>query len=134
MLKSSLFISLTLLLLSQQIKADNYAILAAGSDGYDNYRHQADLCHAYHVLIEKGFNPENIIVLMSDDVAESSENPFKGKLFNRPSGKNPGVDVYKGCKIDYKGKDVTPEVFKAVLRGDADFVMNRGNGKVLMSG
>lgn len=43
-----------------------------------------------------------------DDVASSSQNPFKGQLFNKPTGNNPGVDVYAGCVIDYKGNDVTP--------------------------
>ena len=41
-----------------------------------------------------------------DDVANSSENPFPGKIFNKPS-KGPGVDVYEGCMIDYTKKDVT---------------------------
>jgi legumain len=27
-----------------------WALLVAGSNGYDNYRHQADICHAYQVL------------------------------------------------------------------------------------
>ncbi len=26
-----------------------WAVLVAGSDGFFNYRHQADVCHAYHV-------------------------------------------------------------------------------------
>ena len=29
--------------------------------------------------------PENIITLMYDDVANNSNNPFKGQLFNKPT-------------------------------------------------
>ena len=28
---------------------DTWAVLVAGSQGYFNYRHQADVCHAYQV-------------------------------------------------------------------------------------
>merc|ERR1712054_237363 len=64
--------------------------------------------------------------MVFDDVANNRENPFKGKLFNKPDPTGPGVDVYAGCEIDYKGKDVTPENFVKVLTGT-------GQGKVLKS-
>jgi len=60
------------------------------------------------VLVEKGHDPANIIVMMADDIANDPENPIPGKLFNKPTGSHPGVDVYSGCKIDYRGTDVTP--------------------------
>ena len=41
-----------------------WVVLAAGSDGWYNYRHQADVCHAYQVLREHGVPEENIIVFM----------------------------------------------------------------------
>lgn len=31
----------------QAAATDHWAVLVAGSQGYDNYRHQADICHAY---------------------------------------------------------------------------------------
>ena len=64
-----------------------------------------------------------------DDVANANENPFKGQLFNRPEGE----DVYKGCKVDYRGKDVTPQNFMNVMKGDASSMANIGTGKVLKS-
>ena len=53
--------------------------------------------------------PEDQIILMAyDDIANAKENPFPGKIFNKSTKKgHPGVDVYEGCKIDYKGKQVT---------------------------
>jgi legumain len=67
-----------------------------------------------------------------DDIANHKKNPFPGMMFNHPDGN----DVYAGVKIDYYGKDVTPENFLAVLTGDADAVTKtdeRTTGKVLTS-
>jgi len=55
-----------------------------------------------------------------DDVANSSSNPYKGKLFNKPTESGTeGVDVYEGCKIDYKGKEATAKTLLGVLKGDS---------------
>ena len=94
--------------------SDHWALLVAGSEGIWNYRHQADVCHSYQLLIKNGIPQENIIVMAYDDMALNEENPITGSLFNKPDGD----DVYAGCKIDYKTEDVTPENFLAVLRGD----------------
>jgi legumain len=80
-------------------------------------------------MINKGILAENIIVFSYDDVASSNNNPFPGKLFNRPDGE----DVYAGCVIDYRGADVTPANFLAVLEGDAAAMSGKGSGKVLKS-
>merc|ERR1719453_813359 len=98
--------------------SNHYAVLVAGSKTYSNYRHQADVCHAYQVVKSKGIPEENIIVMAYDDIANSPSNPFPGKLFNKPTAAGtPGKDVYAGCKIDYSGSDVTPDNFAAVLTG-----------------
>ena len=67
-----------LVFLVQGTSAANWALLVAGSTGYGNYRHQADVCHAYQVLKNHGFPESNIIVMMKDDVANSYRNPVKG--------------------------------------------------------
>ena len=103
-------------------KSDHWAVLVAGSNGYWNYRHQSDICHAYQIMKNNGIPEENIIVFAYDDIANSRNNPFMGKIFNKPNGK----DVYAGCKIDYKGADVNPAKFVEVITG-------KGTGKVLKS-
>ncbi len=83
-------------------------------------------------MVDRGVKPENIIVFAVDDIANNRRNPFPGKVFNAPNGK----DVYEGVVIDYFGNDVTPENFLAVLTGDADAVSakdKRTTGKVLTS-
>ena len=73
----------------------------------DNYRHQADVCHAYQVVRAKGIPEDHIIVMAYDDIAQNRQNKFPGKVFNKPTEKGtPGVDVYAGCNINWRGDDV----------------------------
>jgi legumain len=92
---------------------NKWAVLVAGSKNFYNYRHQADVCHAYHLLKRQGIPESNIIVMAYDDVAYHKENPFPGTLYN---GKD-GINYYEGCKIDYTGKDVNKHNFMQVLKG-----------------
>jgi len=111
-------------------EGSHWAVLVAGPNGFWNYRHQSDVFHSYHILVENGVPKENIIVLAYDDIANDYENPFKGKVYNRPDPKGEGRDVYAGVQIDYTGEDVTPQNFLAVLRGDKTQVRG-GSGRVL---
>lgn len=130
-MKACLAIGLALLFTAASCA--NWAVLVAGSNGFYNYRHQADVFHAYQSLLKKGMDPNNIIVMAYDDIAGYSGNPFPGKIFNKPTYANPGVDVYAGVKIDYKGANVTPQVFMDVLTGNKNAVAGKGTGRVLES-
>ncbi|GBN78522.1 Legumain [Araneus ventricosus] len=81
-------------------KGKLWAVLVAGSDSWDNYRHQADVCHSYQILKNHGIPDERIIVLMKDDLAYNSDNPTPGIIINHPKGN----DVYKGVPKDYIGQ------------------------------
>ena len=109
----------------QAAASDHWAVLVAGSNTYSNYRHQADVAHAYQILKSQGIPAENIIYMAYDDVADNSRNPLKGQLFNKTNGEN----VYDASVVDYKGRDVTAEKFLAVLTGDEA----TAGGKVLKS-
>uniref|UniRef100_A0A1I8ANG3 legumain n=1 Tax=Steinernema glaseri TaxID=37863 RepID=A0A1I8ANG3_9BILA len=106
-----------------------WALLIAGSNGYYNYRHQADVSHAYQLLRKRGIPEENIVTMMYDDIANSPANPYPGKLFNCPKL----VDVYAGVKIDYKGDDVNAQVFLDVMTGNKAAVKGKGTGRVIES-
>ncbi|CAG5119513.1 unnamed protein product [Candidula unifasciata] len=110
----------------------NWALLIAGSAGYDNYRHQADICHAYQIVHKAGIPDEQIVVMMYDDIADNTENPVKGNIINKPDGPN----VYPGVLKDYTGKEVTAKTFLSVLQGDKDGIYNQlgRSGKVINSG
>jgi legumain len=115
-------------------RAEKWAVLVSGSKGYWNYRHQADVCHSYRVLINRGFNPKHIILFSYDDVANHPDNPYPGKLYNRPDRPgHPAIDVNKGCKKDYTGNDVTPNNFFNVLSGNSGAMGGIGTGRVLKS-
>lgn len=53
---------------------------------------QADVCHAYQLLIKGGVKEENIVVFMYDDIAHNELNPRPGVIINHPEGPN----VYAG--------------------------------------
>ncbi|KAM5274812.1 legumain isoform 2-T2 [Ctenodactylus gundi] len=108
----------------------HWVVIVAGSNGWYNYRHQADACHAYQIIHRNGIPDEQIVVMMYDDIANNEANPTPGIVVNRPNG----TDVYSGVPKDYTGEDVTPQNFLAVLRGDAEAVKGKGSGKVLKSG
>ena len=105
---------------------DNWAVLACGSTGYINYRHQADIFHVYHTLLKNGFLKDHIILFAYDDIAYNEKNPFPGEIYNRPDGPN----VYSGVSIDYSSYMVTPENYLSVLKGDTK---NNSLKKVLNS-
>ncbi|KAL4199787.1 hypothetical protein AMTRI_Chr03g146600 [Amborella trichopoda] len=105
-----------------------WAVLVAGSSGFGNYRHQADVCHAYQLLLKGGLKEENIVVFMHDDIAYNEFNPKKGIIINHPQGE----DVYAGVPKDYTGKQVHTKNLYAVLLGNNSAVTG-GSGKVINS-
>jgi len=107
-----------------------WALLVAGSNYWYNYRHQADVCHAYQVLHAHGIPDENIVVMMFDDLANNAQNPTKGVVINHPDGK----DVYKGVPKDYVGNDVNVQNFLNILTGNKAAMKGIGSGKVIESG
>ncbi|KER20203.1 hypothetical protein T265_11189 [Opisthorchis viverrini] len=106
----------------------NWVVLAAGTNTLENYRHQADVYHAYQVVRKHKVPPENIINFAYDDVANNPKNPFKGKVFHDYEHR----DVYNGVVIDYRGKDVTRDNLVNVLKGDKKLEANKK--KVLKTG
>lgn len=94
-----------------------------------NYRHQADICHAYQVLHQHGIPDDHIIVFMYNDIAFNPENPFPGNIINQPNGSN----VYPGVPHDYVRGNVTVHNFLNVLKGNQSGVTVPG-GKVLNTG
>ncbi|KAM6562827.1 hypothetical protein CsatB_022825 [Cannabis sativa] len=106
-----------------------WAVLVAGSSGWQNYRHQANVCHAYQIVKKAGLKDENIIVFMYDDIAFNPNNPKPGVIINRPNG----PDVYHGVPKDYTGDNATPENLYAVILGNRT-ALSGGSGKVVNSG
>uniref|UniRef100_A0A0K8SFZ5 legumain n=2 Tax=Lygus hesperus TaxID=30085 RepID=A0A0K8SFZ5_LYGHE len=111
------------------LETNSWALLVAGSNGYYNYRHQADICHSYHVMINEGIPAEKIIVMMYNDIAYNTDNPTPGVIINKPNGTN----VYAGVKIDYTGDDLTPQNFLNILSGNKTSMKGIGTGRDIES-
>ncbi|CAO2823711.1 unnamed protein product [Amaranthus hypochondriacus] len=106
-----------------------WAVLVAGSKSYKNYRHQADICHAYQILKRGGLSDENIIVFMYDDIAYDQQNPRQGTIINNPNGQ----DVYQGVPKDYTGENLTANNLLNAILGDQTAITG-GTEKVVNSG
>ena len=93
---------------------DNYAVLVAASQGWKNYRHQADVLGFYHYLKEKGYDDDHIVLIMADDIAYNEKNPLQGVVRREVAGKN----LYEDVKIDYKLDTLTLSDLKQILTGE----------------
>ena len=98
---------LLILLVLVLVSAENWAVLVCGSNFFYNYRHHADIAHAYQILKKGGFSEEHIITMMFNDVPTDPENPFPGELYNRPGDDSP--NVYEGVIVDYDLFSVSAE-------------------------
>ena len=93
---------------------DNYAVLVAASQGWKNYRHQADVLGFYHYLKAKGYDDDHIILIMADDIAYNERNPLQGVVRRELSGTN----LYEDVQIDYRLGDLTLSDLKQILSGE----------------
>ena len=93
---------------------DNYAVLVAASEGWKNYRHQADVLGMYQHLKAKGYDDDHIILILADDIARNERNPLQGVVRREVSGKN----LYEGVQIDYRLGDLTLDDLKQILTGE----------------
>ena len=93
---------------------DQYAVLVQGSNGWENYRHEADVLNIYQMLKAGGYDDDHIILVSSDDVANASENTDRGAVRTDPDGAN----LREGAVIDYKNADLTPADIVNILKGE----------------
>lgn len=92
---------------------EKWALLVAGSSGWKNYRHQADVLAMYQLLKSRGYTDDRIILVMEDDIATNSSNPQQGVIQVGIGGEN----LYQQVKTDYRLSDLKAEDVKAILCG-----------------
>lgn len=92
---------------------NNYAVIVAASKGWSNYRHQADALAMYHALKSQGFNDDNILLIMEDDIAYHDRNLYPGRV----SVTKNGVNLYEGVKADYQMSRLYPADIHNILTG-----------------
>ena len=91
-----------------------WALLVAGSNGWSNYRHQADVLQMYQILRKQGYDDDHIVLIIEDDIANNASNPQKGTVQVRPNGDN----LYKNVIIDYHTSQLEPSDIKHILCGE----------------
>lgn len=79
-------------------KTDTWALIAALSSGFDNYRHQADALQHYQLLRASGVDDDHIVLVIADDLAGDPDNDLPGEVRNAPGG----ADLYRDAAIDYR--------------------------------
>lgn len=96
-------------------KTGSWALLVAASDGWENYRHQADVMGQYRRLREGGLPADHIIVVAAGDLAHSPQNPDPGTVRNAVGGPN----LNPAFHVDYPLQGMTAERLMAILSGRA---------------
>ena len=90
-----------------------YAVLVQGSNGWNNYRHQADVLSIYQMLKTKGFDDDHIILIIDKALASDAMNPEPGII----RAEDGGNDLLAGCSMDYDNADISPSDISNILLG-----------------
>ena len=101
---------------------DQYAVLVQGSNGYINYRHQADVLSIYQSLRRGGYPDDHIILILDKQMANDSHNPERGVVRTSPNGPDllSGTTAGSGfgaAEIDYNSADLTATDVADILAG-----------------
>lgn len=92
---------------------DRWAMLIAASNGWGNYRFQADVFAMYQILKKHGYDDKHIILICEDDLAYNENNVEPGVLRVQDNGDN----LYDSSAIDYKLSELTTEDIGNILQG-----------------
>ena len=92
----------------------NKAVLICGSEGWYNYRHQADLLYVYNTLKANDYTDDDIILIMRDDIAYHPKNPYKGVIRVSEDGEN----LYHDVVIDYRADTLDVKDIEDIMTGN----------------
>ncbi|MCQ2975535.1 MAG: hypothetical protein MJ211_12105 [Bacteroidales bacterium] len=92
---------------------DKWAVLICGSNGWKNYRHEADVLNVYHLLKSNNFPDDHIIFLMADDIAQNKNNKNPGIIKNNIEGEN----LYQNFELDYRIDSITSKDINDIFLG-----------------
>ena len=90
-----------------------YAVLVQGSNGWNNYRHQADVLSIYQMLKKNGYDDDHIILIIDKALASDAMNPEPGII----RAEDGGNDLLAGCSMDYDNADISPADISNILLG-----------------
>ncbi len=97
----------------------SWALIAAVSSGWTNYRHQADALALYQILKSNGFDDDHILLILADDIADSGKNLHPGEIYNEVGGEN----LYHDVEVDYLLENLTSFDILHILAGESTEVL-----------
>ena len=92
--------------------ADQYAVLVQGSNGWSDYRHQADVLSVYQLLKKNGYDDDHIILIIDKALATDPKNPEPGIIRAEDGGPN----LFSNVVVDYDNADLTPTDICNILK------------------
>ena len=103
---------------------ERWAVIVSPSTSWKNYRHQADAFAIYQLLRQHGYDDDHIVLIVEDNLANDSQNPFPGQIFleraDQPDPANPlvNVNVRQNAVVDYHFSDLSsPDDMADILLG-----------------
>jgi glycosylphosphatidylinositol transamidase (GPIT) subunit GPI8 len=90
-----------------------WALIVAGSSGWENYRHQSDALAQYQLLRSEGVADDHIVLILADDIAEAVENPERGVVKHDAGGPN----LAESVDLDYTLGAVSASDILDILAG-----------------
>jgi glycosylphosphatidylinositol transamidase (GPIT) subunit GPI8 len=94
---------------------DSWAVLVRASEGWRNYRHEADVLNMYQMLKRKGWDDDHIILILANDIVDDPENKHPGVVSSSVNGSN----LYQGVQIDYKTDTLAASDIQKILLGES---------------
>eukprot|EP01083_Nonionella_stella_P066378 174755_1 len=93
----------------------NWAVIVDTSRYWFNYRHIANALSIYRTVKSMGIPDSQIILMLADDIACNSRNPFPAQVFN---DERHSINIYsEDVEVDYRGLECSVENFLRVLTG-----------------
>ena len=93
---------------------DQYAVLVQGSNGWNNYRHQADVLSVYQLLRKNGYDDDHIILIIDKALATDEKNAEPGII----RAADNGPDLMANAVIDYDNASLSPTDICNILLGN----------------
>lgn len=104
--------------------SDRWAVVVSPSTTWSNYRHQADAFAMYQTLRHHGYDDDHIVLIVEDNLANDSRNPFAGQIFVERSSDPAAAsdqfvndDVRKNAVVDYHFSDLQPADLADIMMG-----------------
>mmetsp|Transcript_5226 Transcript_5226/g.10881 ORF Transcript_5226/g.10881 Transcript_5226/m.10881 type:complete len:414 (+) Transcript_5226:1-1242(+) len=94
-----------------------HAIIVSSSRYWFNYRHAINALGMYEIYRQNGIPDENIILMIADEFAVNARNPYKNRM--HADGIHRTGWYNNRTEIDYRGSDVTVQMFMDALLGEA---------------